>query len=125
MKDAINYSIGINGLIVSARNVRINIMTITESLIWAIIKLYDNYKTPLGCPIKCYKSRYCSAYIKWDDDRFIVWMEISNIDTSVSKIGWLIPNDYWDDFKTMIMYANVPDDIQTDENVVIERIMGL
>lgn len=97
--------------------------------LWAaLMKVYDNYKTPLGCSVKCYKSKYIPLNLVPSSGPmpFICWMEIFHLDTSMDKIGFLAPLEWWEKFKIMVVY-NEPKFVDLDGQKimeVLEKIMN-
>lgn len=93
------------------------------ALFAALVKMYDNYKTPLGSAITCYKSKLHSDG-SMDVGYFIVMMVIKKLDTSVEQISYHLPLDWWDKFNIMTLDKMWPWDGHTSDDV-IKRLIEL
>lgn len=97
------------------------------ALFYALIKIYDNYITPMGTRIKCWKSKVHSDETMFDDS-FIVGMTIPDRsfepDKPPSYITYHYPVSWWTRFN-VITLPNAPEwDGHTSDDV-IERLMNL
>lgn len=97
------------------------------ALFYALIKIYDNYITPMGTRIKCWKSKLHSDGTMFDDS-FIVGMTIPNSSFEPDKpplyITYHYPMSWWNKFN-VIALPNAPKwDGHTSDDV-IERLMKL
>lgn len=94
-----------------------------HTLFCALTKIYDNYITPLGTSIHCYKSK-----LHYDgtmfDNMFIVWMQVLNFDGSITIMDYHLPNEWWDKFK-LLEAPNSPEYDGHTSNDVIERLLKL
>lgn len=94
-----------------------------HALFLALTKIYDNYITPLGTRVRCYKSKLHEDGTMFDD-MFIVWMEFINFDQTLTIIDYHLPNDWWDKFNLLELPHSPYFDGHTS-NDVIERLMKL
>lgn len=98
-------------------------MSITEALWIALLKVYDNYKTPLGSHVVCWKSK-----LFYDGDRyigyFIVGMTVNQLNTNVEYITYHLSMEYWD-LVNVMQYKTVPPNSETTHKEVVERLMRL
>jgi len=88
------------------------------ALLHALVKVYDNYKTPLGSHVTCWKVKYSNL------DLMMVGMTVQKMNTQVEYIYYLVPLEKWDDFNIM----EIPESPITEHNSsdkMIERLMGL
>lgn len=94
-----------------------------HALFAALVKLYDDYKTPLGSHVVCWKSKLHSDGTMFDG-WFIVGMTVNKMDTTVEYISYHLPMDWWDKFNCMQYETAPPYDGYTSANV-IERLLRL
>lgn len=96
-------------------------------LFYALVKIYDNYVTPLGCNVKCWKSKLHDDGTMFDNS-FIVGMTLVRFDFNGNKdikyITYHYPLDWWNKFKIMEL-SNAPKYDGHTSDDVIERLMGL
>lgn len=93
------------------------------ALFYALVKQYDNYKTPLGTSVRCIKSKLHADGTMFDDS-FIVMMIVKKMDTSVEQISYHYPLSWWDKFNIM-EFDRAPDwDGHTSQDV-LKRLMEL
>lgn len=70
-------------------------------LFLALVKIYDNYITPLGREVKCWKSKFHDDGTMFDNS-FILGIRavkvawLADIDPSVINITYHLPLKYWD-----------------------------
>lgn len=93
------------------------------ALFCALVKVYDNYKTPLGSVVTCYKSKLHNNGTMLDNS-FIVTMCVNKLDTTVEQISYHLPIEWWDKFNIMELERMIPWDGH-DSNDVIERLIRL
>lgn len=93
------------------------------ALFCALVKVYDNYKTPLGSHVICWKSKLHFDGTMFNNS-FIVGMTIQKIDTTIEYITYHLPLDWWDKFNVMELRVAPPWDGHTGKNV-IERLVKL
>lgn len=93
------------------------------ALFCALIKIYDNYITPLNTSVKCWKSKLHSDGTMFEGN-FIVGMTIKEFSGPPSYITYHLPLDWWNKVKVMeIQMAPMYDGHTNDD--VIERLMKL
>lgn len=95
------------------------------ALFYALTKLYDNYLTPIGTRVKCFKSRnHHPNNDPMFEDSFIVWMEVNKLIGPMDIISYHLPISWWDKFKLMER-DNAPlyDGYSSED--VLKRIMML
>jgi hypothetical protein len=93
------------------------------ALFCALVKVYDGYKTPLGCNVTCYKSKLHpdgTSFYGW----FIVMMIIHKLDTTIEQISYHLPIEWWDKFNIMALNRMFEWDGHTSSDV-IERLLKL
>lgn len=93
------------------------------ALFCALVKIYDNYVTPLGSRIRCWKSHYHADGTMFEDS-FIAGMEVMQFDGTKEQITYHLPMDWWDKFKVIHLIIAPEYDGHTSEDV-IERLMKL
>lgn len=97
------------------------------ALFCALIKIYDNYITPLGTSVKCWKSKLHEDGTMFDNS-FIVGMIVKRIgfngDNKSFNITYHLPLEWWDKFKIMELAYAPPYDGHTSDDV-IERLLEL
>lgn len=95
----------------------------------ALVKVYDNYITPLNCNVKCWKSRLHddgSSFEGW----FVLGMSIvkpalvAGQDPEKYDISYHLPNKYWHLAK-VIELENAPHWDGYTANDVLERLLRL
>lgn len=95
----------------------------------ALLKIYDNYVTPLGCDVVCWKSRKHddgSEYPGW----FLAGMTVTkpSLDFTVANekfdISYHLPDKYWHLVKVIAFDKAPPFDGYTS-NDVLERLLRL
>lgn len=93
------------------------------ALFCALVKIYDNYLTPLGSRVKCWKSilHHDGSFI---EESFIAGMEVIQFDGTKEQITYHLPMDWWDKFK-VINLINAPEYDGHTSDDVIERLMKL
>ena len=93
------------------------------ALFCALVKVYDNYKTPLSSHVVCWKSKLHDDGSMFDDS-FIVGMTIHKLNNSVEYITYHFPMEWWDKIQVM-QYEKAPKwDGHTSDDV-IEWLMRL
>jgi hypothetical protein len=93
------------------------------ALFAALTKVYDNYKTPLGSHVVCWKSKLHQDGTMFENS-FIAGMTVHKMDTTVEYITYHMPIEWWDKFDIM-QYEHAPEwDGHTSEDV-IERLLRL
>src|SRR5678815_2430130 len=93
-----------------------------HALFIALCRVYDNYITPLGCSIICWKSKLHSDGTMYDDS-FILGMTVSGFRKS-HQISYHLPIRLWDDINVMKMDRAPVWDEHTPQDVV-ERLFKL
>jgi len=94
------------------------------ALFYALVKIYDNYKTPLGSHVTCWKSKLHDDGSMFEGGWFIVGMMIAKLDSTRDHITYHYPIEWWDKFNIMEL-KNAPKwDGHTSQDV-IERLMNL
>ena len=95
----------------------------------ALCKIYDNYITPLGCNVRCWKSKIHddgSSYEGW----FLLGMTVTKpqfdmtLEPIVFDISYHIPNKYWH-MANVIEYERAPPYDGYTSNDVLERLFRL
>lgn len=95
----------------------------------ALVKIYDNYITPLNVSVRCWKSRLHddgSSYEGW----FILGMTCTKPDPNFGEnsikfdISYHLPNKYWDLAKVIELEKAPPYDGYTPDDV-LERLLRL
>jgi len=93
----------------------------------ALVKIYDNYETPLKREIKCWKTKVHengTTYEGW----FLLGMTVTKINFTgppeVFDISYHIPNRYWDLAKVIELPKGPKYDGYT-ANDVLERLLRL
>lgn len=95
----------------------------------ALVKIYDNYITPLRCQVVCWKSKFHddgSDYPGW----FILGMTITKsnfvqgLPPDVWDISYHIPNKYWH-LANVITFPKAPKYSGYTPNDVLERLLRL
>lgn len=92
-------------------------------LFMALIKIYDNYITPLNTRVKCWKSKLHSdgsSYEGW----FIVGMTIKQITGPSKQITYHFPMRWFDKINVMSLDRAPEYDGHTSEDV-LKRLMEL
>jgi len=93
------------------------------ALFAALVKIYDNYITPLGSRVMCAKSK-----LHYDgtmfDGWFIVIMVIHNMDTTSQQITYHLPMSWWDKFNIIERERMWVWDGHTSDDV-IKRLLEL
>lgn len=90
-----------------------------HTLFCALTKLYDNYLTPIGTRVKCFKSRnHHPNNDPMFEDSFIVWMEVNKLIGPMDIISYHLPISWWDKFKLMEMKFGPLYDGYTSEDVL-------
>lgn len=93
------------------------------ALFCALCKVYDNYKTPLGSRVFCWKSKLHhdgTMYEGW----FIAGMTIANLDGKETQISYHLPMDWWDRFNIKEKDGAPKYDGYTSQDV-IKRLLDL
>jgi hypothetical protein len=94
-----------------------------HALFCALTKMYDNYLTPLGSSVRCWKSMKHSDGTMFED-MFIVGMTIQKPDLTVEMITYHLPLNWWKKFN-LKTYDFAPEwDGHTSKDV-IERLLKL
>lgn len=94
------------------------------ALFAALCKVYDGYKTPLGCNVTCYKSKFHFDGTMWDNS-FIVMMIINPIMVGQPKqISYHLPLSWWNKFNIMELERMWEFDGHTS-NDVLKRLLEL
>lgn len=99
------------------------------ALFCALVKIYDNYITPLGIKVKCWKSKLHSDGTMFDDS-FIVGMiykELSfnaDIPPVEKQITYHLPLEWWDRFD-VIKLEHAPEYDGHTSDDIIERLLKL
>lgn len=93
------------------------------ALFAALIKVYDNYLTPLGSRVKCWKSKLHDDGTIFDDS-FIVGMSIQKFDGTHESITYHLPLSWWGKFNVVELDKAPTWDGHTPKNV-IERLLRL
>ncbi len=88
------------------------------ALLHALVKVYDNYKTPLGSHIICWKVKYPNI------EQMTVGMTVQKMDTTVEYITYHLPLEKWNQFDIMTL-NNSPVDVFTSNSDVVGRLMRL
>lgn len=93
----------------------------------ALVKIYDNYITPMACHVVCWKSKLHddgSSFDGW----FILGMSCTktNFDTTVTKfdISYHIPMKYWH-LANVLEFPKAPKWDGHTSNDVLERLLRL
>lgn len=93
----------------------------------ALVKIYDNYITPLRCTVVCWKSKLHddgTSYEGW----FLLGMTCTktNFDTTTEKfdIGYHIPMKYWH-LANVLEFPRAPKYDGYTPNDVLERLLRL
>lgn len=100
-----------------------------HALFCALVKIYDNYITPLGTTVKCWKSKLHDDGTMFDDS-FIVGMTLKRIEFDPNAnivykfITYHLPLSWWDKFKIMELDRAPKWDGHSSEDV-IERLLEL
>lgn len=94
-----------------------------HTLFCALTKVYDNYKTPLGSHVVCWKSKLHSDGTMFEG-WFIAGMTVHKMDTTVEYITYHLPIEWWDKFNIMQYETAPPWDGHTSDDV-IERLLRL
>lgn len=98
-------------------------------LFLALVKIYDNYITPMGCNVSCWKSKYHNDdtyYGGW----FILGMTVTKPNFIVSiaaekwDIAYHLPMKYWDLARVIELPKAPPYDGYTSADV-LERLLRL
>lgn len=98
-------------------------------LFLALIKIYDNYITPMGCNVSCWKSRLHddgTSYEGW----FLLGMTVTKpsfvveIPATKFDISYHLPNKYWDLARVIEMEKAPKYDGYTPDDV-LERLLRL
>lgn len=120
---------------VQARDVSDGYHTFTElyehrhALYLALVKMYDNYITPLNCRVKCWKARVHddgSTYEGW----FLLGMSVTRpsfvegADPEQWDISYHLPNKYWN-MANVIALEKAPKFTGYTPNDVIQRLLKL
>ena len=87
----------------------------------ALWRLIDNYITPLGTRIKCWKSRLHSDGSMIGDDYFIVGMTIPQFEGPDHQISYHYKMEHWDKFNVIELPKAPEYDGHTPKDV-IERL---
>lgn len=93
------------------------------ALFYALVKVYDDYITPLGSSVTCIKSKLHHDGTMFDDS-FIVMMGILKMDTTRIQISYHYPLSWWDKFNIMEMDRAPKWDGHTSDDV-LKRLMEL
>lgn len=95
----------------------------------ALVKIYDNYITPLGSNVRCWKSRLHQDNTMFDGD-FILGMSMTKPQFDPDKppekwdITYHIPLKYWDLARVVTLPNAPPYDGHTSADV-LERLLRL
>ncbi len=92
-------------------------------LFCALVKVYDNYKTPLSSNVICWKSKFHDDGTMFENS-FIVGMTVRKLNMTTEHITYHLPLDWWDKFNIMTYEKAPPYDGHTSADV-IERLMRL
>lgn len=98
-------------------------------LFLALVKIYDNYITPLGCNIKCWKSRLHDDGSMYAD-HFLLGMSITRAASDFVgpdekfDISYHLPNKYWHLANVTELDKAPPYDGYTSRDV-LERLLRL
>lgn len=98
-------------------------------LFLALVKVYDNYVTPLACHVNCWKSMMHDDGTMFDDS-FILGMTVTKPKFEVSEaperyhITYHLPMKYWHLAKVVEIRRAPPYDGHTSRNV-LERLLRL
>lgn len=96
-----------------------------HALFCALTKLYDNYLTPIGSRVKCFKSKHHHPNNDaMMDGWFIVWIEVNKLIGPMDIISYHLPISWWDRFKLMEMKFGPLYNGYSSEDV-LKRIMAL
>jgi hypothetical protein len=93
-----------------------------HALFCALTKIYDNYITPLGSRVKCWKSKLHSDGTMYPDS-FIAGMQVTEFD-KIYSITYHLPLSWWDRFKVMELPTGYDWDGH-DSSMTIERLLKL
>ena len=99
-------------------------VSIMDALWIALLKVYDNYKTPLGSHVVCWKSKLLN-----DGDKylayFIIGMTVNKMDTTHEYITYHMSMDHWDKV-TVMQYKTAPPNSECKLHAdVVERLLRL
>jgi hypothetical protein len=95
-----------------------------RALFYALTKVYDNYKTPLGSYVVCWKTKKDQYGLDCVNGWFIVGMTVNNLDCTQDYITMWIPMEWWDRFDCM-QYPQSPVPFEYDGTQDIERLLRL
>lgn len=95
------------------------------ALFAALVKCYDGYKTPMGCNVTCYKSKFHAdgtMYPGW----FIVMLvyPVGMLANERKQISYHLPLEWWDKFNIMELPRMWPWDGHTSEDV-LKRLLEI
>lgn len=99
------------------------------ALFCALVKIYDNYVTPLGSSVKCWKSKLHDDGTMFDDS-FIAGITIRHFPFNADDkapfqyITYHLSLSWWDKFK-VIEYTSAPKYDGHNSDDVIERLLKL
>jgi hypothetical protein len=86
-------------------------------LFLALVKIYDNYITPLNTRVKCWKSKFHDDGTMFDDS-FIVGMTITEFEKPDTQITYHMPLRYWHLFNVMELEKAPPYDGHSSSEVL-------
>jgi hypothetical protein len=89
----------------------------------ALFKYFDNYVTPLGSRVKCWKSKQHSDGTMFDD-YFIVGMTVTEFEGPPRQITYHYELKHWDKFN-IIELSKAPEYDGHTSKDVIERLLKL
>jgi hypothetical protein len=93
------------------------------TLFVALMKIYDNYITPINSRVTCWKSLFHAdgtMFFGW----FIAGMTVKQITGPPKQITYHLPLSWWDKVNVMV-YENAPEWDGHDSNEVLKRLMEL
>lgn len=94
-----------------------------HTLFCALVKIYDNYITPLNTRVTCWKSRVHQDGTMFDG-WFIAGMEVKQFTGAIKQITYHLPISWWDKFNVMELTRAPEWDGHTSEDV-IQRLLEL
>lgn len=91
-----------------------------HALFIALCRVYDNYITPLGSRVKCWKSKLHHDGTMYNDS-FILGMTISGFRKS-EQVSYHLPLSMWDDINVLKMDKAPEWDGHTSEDVIMRLL---
>lgn len=94
-----------------------------HTLFIALLKIYDNYITPLNTRVTCWKSKLHSDGTMFEG-WFIAGMQVKQFDGTVKYITYHMPMHFWEKAKVMEL-LRAPEWDGHDSNEVLKRLEEL